>query len=109
MSHLYIRYKLHFDISMSSRKQTHPTCVGVLVCMKDDLSSFPTCIFCMDIMPLFSIHKDTSGYPTWLLDEERHLQNSTQLKSLILQVEFVYAFFSFVKKNAVSGLQCLYG
>lgn len=93
----------------SSRKQTRSTCVGVLVCMKDDLSSFPTCIFCVAIMPLFSIHKDSSGYPTWLLDEERHLQNSTQLKSLILQMEFLYTFFSSFKKTTISGLQCLYG
>lgn len=79
--------------------KTRSSCVGVLVCMKDDLSSFPTCIFCVAIMPLFSIHKDSSGYPTWLLDEERHLQNSTQLKSLILQMEFLYTFFSSLKKR----------
>lgn len=94
MSYLYHQYKLHLDIYTSGRKQTHSTCVGVLVvCIKDDLSSLPVCIFCKDIMPLFSIHKEGSGYPAWLLDEERQLQNYTQLKSLIFVMEIVYTFF----------------
>lgn len=63
MSHLYHWYKLLFDIYVSGRKQTRSTCVGVLVvCIKEDLS-LPMCIFCKDIMPLFSIHKEGSGYP----------------------------------------------
>lgn len=100
MSHLYHQYKLHFDIYMSGRKQTHSTYAGVLVvCIKDDLSSLPICIFCKDIMPLFSIHKDGSGYPAWLLDEERQLQDSSRLKSLMFaNGNCLYVFF-FIKKK----------
>lgn len=94
MYHLYHCYKLHFDTYMTCRKQTHSTCVGVLVvCIKEDLSSLHICIFCKNIMPLFSIHREGSGYTAWLFDEERQLQNSTQLKSLIFANGIVYTFF----------------
>jgi len=62
MSHLYHRYKLRLDFYMSGRKETHSTCVDVLVvCIKEDLSFLPIYIFCKDIMTLFSIHKEQSG------------------------------------------------
>lgn len=94
---------------MSGRKQTHSTSVGILVvCIKEDLSSLPICIFCKDIMPLFSIHKKGSGYPVWLVDEEAVAEyQPAEITDFCKWKLFIH--FSSLKRNAISGLQCLCG